>query len=367
MSLVQSFEEFYCQNSRIDKNGNERDMGKERAKYAEVVEAVGISSRLLKQACEDADANQTGKTRWAIPQASTEFVMWLLDEYTSRDFKELRRANWYGVSLDTTNKLMDGFCSMLLNLGYDPNVINEQRLLMARRLHYALRSQRSEVDTAIGELSAKLEEYEHSFRMNKSDLAYFYGFVKTQISNLTRYIDEVYEDFIDVRNDELSDQAFEEAGSLDIEETMLRINQDCELQEALENDPEYAKLSKKAQQLIDSDDFVKSIKGQYDRIINQMEQIRHCHERRLFGAELPQEEISPLRVRHPSIVLREAIQDVEDVRESRKRWEEEQAKITPEQREQMRKCYERICQEQGWEPYPHTLSTEENPKGETDS
>lgn len=146
----------------------------------------------------------------------------------------------------------------------------------------------------------------------------------------------------------------------------MRINQDCELQEALENDPEYAKLSKKAQQLIDSDDFVKSIKGQYDRIINQMEQIRHCHERRLFGAELPQEEIPPLRVRHPSIVLREAIQDVEDVRESRKRWEEEQAKITPEQREQMRKCYERICQEQGWEPYPHILSTEENPK-ETDS
>ena len=204
MSLVQSFEEFYCQNSRINKNGNERDMAKERAKYAEVVEAVGISSRLLKQACEDADANQTGKTRWAIPEASTEFVMWLLDEYTSRDFKELRRANWYGVSLNTTNKLMDGFCSMLLNLGYDPNVINEQRLLMARRLHYALRSQRSEVDTAIGELSAKLEEYEHSFRMNKSDLAYFYGFVKTQISNLTGYIDEVYEDFIDVSN-ELSD------------------------------------------------------------------------------------------------------------------------------------------------------------------
>lgn len=366
MSSIQSFEEFYNQNSHSDKDGNEQDTAKARAKYAEIAEVVGVSTRLLKQSCEDADINQTGKIRWAIPEASTEFVMWILDEYTSRDFKALRRANWYGVSLDTTNKLIDGFCSMLSNLGYDPDVIDEQRLLMSHRLHYELRSKRSEVDTAISELSAKLAEYERSFRMNKSDLSYFYGFVETKISNLTEYIDDIYEDFIDIRNEELSDQALEEAGSVDVEKVMLRINQDCELQDALKNDPEYIKLSKKAQQIIDSDNFIKNIKGQYDQINAKMEEIRHYHEMRLFGAELPQEDIPPLRIRHPSIVLREAIQDVEDIRESRKLWEEEQAKITPEQREQMRKCYECFCQEKGWEPYPHSLSSDERPNEGTD-
>lgn len=98
-----------------------------------------------------------------------------------------------------------------------------------------------------------------------------------------------------------------------------------------------------------------------------MDTIRRQHEVELFGYVLPEEDKKLPPLRSPADVLQDAILSVKENREMRRHMEEERAKITPEQREQMRKCYERICQEQGWEPYPHTLSTEENPKGETDS
>ena len=87
--------------------------------------------------------------------------------------------------------------------------------------------------------------------------------------------------------------------------------------------------------------------------------IRRGHELRLFGHELPEEDMSMPALRSPADVLREAIQAVEENRASREQWEKEQTKITPEEKARMREIYERICKERGFDPYPFETGDED--------
>lgn len=339
----------------FSKSGMIGEVAKERDKFADIVDAVGIDPSLLKGGNNGADAKQTGKLPWRLPENSDSFVKWVLENYTAKDFKALRKANFHEVALETVEHLINGFCSMLQNLGYDSDTVETQRRAMAHRMCYIVRSSRSKVDATIKELTDTLDKFEQShFDMRKDELAFFLGFVNEQLKDVLDYICEVYSDYVDIRHDELTDLAWDEAASSDEAEAMERINQDLMLYDALGKDEHFQQLNSEREKLLNSNDFVKKVEKRFVEITEEMNAIRLQHEVELFGYVLPEEDTEMPPLRSPTDVLRDAIQSVKENREMRRHLEEDRAKITPEQQEQMRKCYERICQEHGWDPYPHT-------------
>lgn len=336
------------------------DVTKERDKFADIVDAVGIDSHLLKGGSEDADTNLPNKLPWRLPEECGPFLVWILDNYTSSDFKALRKANFHDVSLETAGKLIDGFCSILAGLGFGGYTVEKQRRKMSARMHYTVRSSRSEVEDALDGLSKLLDKYDAAcLGMRKDELAYFHGFINAQVKELTNYIDEVYENYIDIRQDELSDLAWDEAAATDDQEAMERINETLILGDALEKDAHYQKLNAEREQLLNGNDFVKNVEKRFARVVEEMDTIRRRHEMRLFGHELPDEDMSMPTLRSPADVLHEAIQAVEENRASREQWEKERAKITPEEKAQMKDFYERFCREHGFDPNPFVTGDED--------
>lgn len=135
---VLSFEKLYEQqimNQRAAKGGKDEkmpDVTKERDKFADIVDAVGIAPSLLKGGREDADTNLPSKLPWRLPEECGPFLVWILDNYTSSDFKALRKANFHDVSLETAGKLINGFCSILTGLGFSGYTVERQR----RKCHH---------------------------------------------------------------------------------------------------------------------------------------------------------------------------------------------------------------------------------------
>ncbi len=325
-------------------------IAKERDKFAEIVDAVGIDQSLLKNTADGLDSDQASKLPWRLPKESGPFIEGLLGDYTSKDFKALRKANFYGVSLETVKRLIDGFISMLGHLGYADSIIEEQQKKMSSRMHFDMRSSRKEIDAVIEELKDTLDKYEALYDMRKDEIPFFYAFVEDQIRETLSYIQEVHENYIDLRQEELNDQALEEAAQLDDTEDMERINQELFVQSALEQDPRYQSLEAERQKILHSDGFIRNEKKRFETVCAEMESMRHEYEVKSFGHELPSEKEEALVLRHPADVLRDAIRYTDECREDRCRWEEEQARITPEQREQMRKEAERIIRAMGREP-----------------
>ena len=342
-----TFEELYAQQKIVG------DVAKDRDKFADIVDAVGIDSSLLKGGSEDADTNLPSKLPWRLPEECGPFLVWALDNYTSSDFKALRKANFYDVSLETTRKLIDWFSSILTGLGFSSDTVEKQRWKMSARMRYTVRSSRSEVENALDGLSKLLDKYDAAcLGMRKDELAYFHGFINARVKELTSYIDEVYENYVDIRQDELSDLAWDEAAAMDEREAMEHINETLILGDALEKDAQYQKLNAERERLLNGNDFVKNVEKRFARIVEKMDAIRRQHEMRLFGHELPEEDISLPALRSPADILREAIQTVEENRASREQWEKERAQITPEEKAQMKEFYERFCREHGFDPNP---------------
>ena len=349
-----TFEELYAQQKIVG------DVAKDRDKFADIVDAVGIDPSLLKGGGEDADTNLPSKLPWRLPEECGPFMAWILDNYTSSDFKALRKANFHDVSLETAGKLINGFCSILTGLGFSSDAVEKQRWKMSARMRYTVRSSRSEVEDALDGLSKLLDKYDAAcLGMRKDELAYFHGFINARVKELASYIDEVYENYVDIRQDELSDLAWDEAAAMDEQEAMDRINETLILGDALEKDAKYQELSAERECLLNGNAFVKNVEKRFDRIGKEMDAIRRGHELRLFGHELPEEDMSMPALRSPADVLREAIQAVEENRASREQWEKERAQITPEEQARMREIYERICKERGFDPYPFETGDED--------
>lgn len=331
------------------------DTGKEREKYADIVETVGVTARSLKRGDSKADENGTGKIPWMIPQESAEFVAWTLDSYVTPAFKAMRKADFRAVPLDVSEKLEEGFGVMLESLGHDAETVRVEREKMRGRLLIGVKRGREKIAQSVQALEAFLDKCENEAfaALRNVDLPPFFDFVSERLNELTDYVSEVYGEVEEIRNEERNNQAWEMALNLDGAETTERINQDLILNDALEKDAEYVRLRGERQALLQSDKFVKKLKPPFLKVCNKMDEIRRRYEIELFDAELPPETWTeePLKIQHPSEVLQEAIRSVEENREARRKLEEARAKRTPEDERRMREEFERIRQKMGWPPF----------------
>lgn len=325
--------------------------GQVREKFTEIADAVGMDLRLLRQYRKSDGTMYIGKKATApfrFPETSADFVVHVLVHHTDADYQNLRRADYRAVPVSTMTYLIEGFAEMLKGLGHDEETILRQKHSMEFRMNYKVRAEREKLDKEIESLNQSLNQYEDClFGMNYDDRAFFFSFICARMKDFHSYMAELHDCYCDTRQEELTDLAQEEAASMDDADAMLEINQSLILADALEKDTKYQNLLKRRTEILGTYDFVKKQKGEFDKIVSDMNEISRKHEIELFGKELPPEPDAPLTLKHPAQVLQESIAYVEESRESRRKFEEERAKITPEQQEAERKMIEAFCKERG--------------------
>lgn len=352
LKFKEIFEE-YCGLVESKEDGGTHKEGQVREKFTEIADAVGVDLALLRQYKKDDGTmyvSPKATAPYRFPKISKDFVLHILMHHKDQDYQELRRGKFRDVPVSTMTFLVDGFTFMLSSLGHDEKTVQNQRHQMEHRLQYRMRVERQKLDVEIQALCHDLDGYENDlFGMNTDDTACFFDFVCSKVKELRSYVSEVQSCYHDTRQEELTDLAMQEAAEMDNEEAMLDINHTLILDDALGKNTRYQELLKEKHEILQTDDFVKNQKKRFEQVVAEMNDISRQTEIELFDEELPEEKDSPLVLKHPSQVLRESIEYVAESRESRRRYEEEQAKITPEEREASRKIAEELFKKMGWE------------------
>lgn len=350
------FKDIFEEYSKLVETKNDDVVHKEgqvREKFTEIAEAVDVDLALLRQhKKEDGTMYVSPKATapYCFPENCKDFVMHILIHHTDSDYQELRRGNFRSVSVDTMSYLVDGFTAMLVALGHDELTVQKQRHQMEHRLHYRMRVERQKLDTEIQALCKDIDDYENEmFGLNTDDKACFFNFVCFKVNELRFYLRDIHSCYSDIRQEELSDLAMQEAAEIDNDEAMQEINRTLILDNVLGKNTRYQKLLKERDSILKKNDFVKNQKKRFERVVSEMNDISRQTEIELFDEELPDEELTPLVLKHPSQILRESIEYATEMQESRRKYEEEQKKITPEKREEMRKAAEEIFKKMGWE------------------
>lgn len=325
----------------------EHDIGKVRDKYTEILEAVGIDKKLLRAKKKVTDIN--GKTvrggSYIFPEQSVEFCATVIQKYTSRDFKKLRSADFDEMAIDEVVFLVQGFYTMLRNLGYSEKVVLEQYNAMERRMAYKLRLATEELEHQLDAIYELAKEYERScISFNYYDKTYFLRYMASKVAATRCYIESVYGSYTDIRSDELSDIALEESYKESPQMSTERINKEMIFFDALEHDDEYQTLLRQQENLIAEDSFIKNKQARFRKIQVRLAEIREQHQIELFGELLDEEEDVPLTVRHPMDVLKEAVEDAESWIKNHAERDEVEAAKTPEDIEKEKAQRERMSQ-----------------------
>lgn len=304
----------YCGFDEVFKSFNEKnpstieaehDIGKVREKYTEILEAVGIDKELLraKEKVKDIYGKTVKGGAYIFPKQSVDFCAAVIQKYTSRDFKKLRRADFEEMAIDEAVFLIWGFRIMLRNLGYSKEIELEQYHAMERRMRYKLRLARVQLERQLDAMHELAEEYERScINFNYYDKAYFLRYMTSKVETTRRFIESVYSSYTEIRSEELSDMALEESYRESPQTSIERINKEMIFFDALEHDDVYQKLLQQQEKLIAEDTFIKNKQTRFKKIQVRLAEIREKHQKELFGELFDEEEDTLLTVRHPSIV-----------------------------------------------------------------
>lgn len=325
------FETFSQKNPSVRDAGH--DIGKVRDKYTEILDAVGIDKRLLqaKEKVEGICGKMVKRGDYIFPEQSVEFCVIVIQKYTSRDFKKLRKADYDGMVIYWISFLIRGFRIMLCNLGYSEDVVLEQYHAMERRMAYKLRLALDTFECRQNEIQELAKKYEHScISFNYCDKIYFLRYMASKIEETKHNIESVYKIYTDIRTDELSNMALEETYKESPQISAERMRKEMIFFNALEHDDEYQKLQRQQDKLIAEDTFVKNKQARFKKLQARLAEIRKKYQMELFGELLEEEEDVPLTVRHPRDVLEEAVKENEFRKEDFAQRSEIEAAKTPE-------------------------------------
>lgn len=324
--------ERFCEKNEPTK-GLAHDIGKVRDKFTEIVSATGIDQDFLraKKKVKCADGKTIKGGAFIIPADSIEFCAEAINRYTTKDFKSLRSANFRDTAIGEVQFLIDGFSSMLVNLGYSHEECLEQYRAMERRMHYKIRLSEKALAEQLQKIQDQAEDYEGSVcDFNYDDSVYFLRYMASKAQSLHDYFGWVYQDYTDGRSMEIGKLAEIESQKESSQESFRKVNMELAYGDALEHDDEYQKLMKKMEKLLAEETFVKNKQARFNKLQGQLEEIRKRHHMELFDELLPEDPYMPLTVKHPLTVLREAVEYSEERFTERAEWDEAEAKKTPE-------------------------------------
>ena len=303
---------FPAKKSELHKASQVRD------KFSEIAEAVGIDRSLLKQYWDSTTQKMIQpngpNAPYHIPEIDKEFVITLLTSYTSRDFKQLRRANYSDVPLETRLNLINGFCQLLIHLGHSPSVVADQRCRMERRLYF-------KIDEAVNHFNEQLQSFQ----------AHIHGLTETtwfdllhedvavlvlEAANIVRKAQSDFEAlecyYRDIRGNELSDLAQEEAQAMGPEDD-ARIYDEITVSSALAKDPEFLRLIEKKIALFQEDAFVKQQMAAWKSVNEELQNVRARVAMEVLGHPLSLRTQRKDIRKHPRLVLLKAKEDLEAI------------------------------------------------------
>lgn len=324
--------DFYSEHKLKGKD-SEFDLGKVREKFTEIVDAVGINSRLLKQFRDEQSGKMVkfgrGKPQFCFPETVCDFCAELIFRYTSPDFKKIRAAKFTTVNPEVSLFLMDGFTRYLQDLGYDVYTIVSERWKMDRRLHHHLNVLKFELSNASMELASSAQKYEQFLRYE--DSAYFIRHMVTKVNCLAGTIEQIFSEYEAGRYEEIAKIAA--ADSAEKERTMPQedILQESLLADALEHDKKYQKLSKKLDDIIAEPGFKRGAQGRYNKIAAELSSIRREHEIALFGDTVSERVKPDIYLKHPMEILGDAVFSVLENQLNQIEREETESSLTEDQ------------------------------------
>lgn len=312
--------------------GQEHDLGKVREKFTEIVDAVGIDSRLLKQYRSEDNGEMVkfgaGKPQFCFPETICDFCVNLILRYTSADFKKIRSAEYASVNPAASVFLIDGFTKYLQNLGHDIHTIVLQRWKMDRRLHHHTNVLKSELNKACEKLADSAKKYEQL--LSYEDSAYFIRHMVARVKYTADTIEQIFSEYESARYDEFSNTAmFSE--SIDQTAASKDMYQTAALADVLEQDEKYQKLLKKLDKILTEPGFKRSVKGRYNKIVSELTSIRNQHEIELFGESGSEITVQQPNLKHPMQILHEAILSVAENEQDRIEREEKEANLSDEE------------------------------------
>lgn len=316
--------------------GQEHDLGKIREKFTEIIDAVGIDSRLLKQYRDEQNGEIVkfggGKPQFCFPETVCDFCVEIILQYTSADFKKIRSAEFASVNPAVSLFLMDGFTNYLRDLGHDIHTIVLERWKMDRRLHHHANVFKSELTRACGELADSAKKYEHF--LGYEDSVYLIQHMVTQVNYLHDMIDSISSEYQSARYDEIGEVAMLGSRNMDQDAASVDFFQAIALADILEKDAEYQGLLRKRDKILVEPGFKQNLKGRYNKISSKISSIRNKHEIKLFGKSLSEELRPQFDLKHPMEILVDAIMSVDENERERIEREEKEATLTEEQIQQ---------------------------------
>ncbi len=311
----------------------EHDKDKVRDKYTEILEVVGIDKDLLraKEKVTDIDGETVKSGAYIFPEQSVDFCTTVIQKYTSRDFKKLRRADFDEMAIDEVVFLVRGFSMMLRNLGHSEEVVLKQYNAMEIRMKYKLRLAIDDLERHLYAIYELAKEYERNcINFDYCDKTYFLRYMAFKMAATKCYIESVYGSYTDIRSDEFSDIVLKESYKESPQVSTERINKDMIFIDALEHDDTYQKLLRQQEELIVEDTFIKNKQNRFKKINMHLAKIREQYQMELFGELLDEEKDTLLTLRHPINVLKDAIEDTESQIENYMERSEAEAAKTPE-------------------------------------
>ncbi len=337
--------ELYCQKDE-DKEPKSHKDGQVREKFTEIVEAVGIDINLLRTECDENHVpikkNVHQRIPIRFPEGSVKFVLDILLNHTSYDYKCIRRGDFDEASLETLEFLENGFCKYLIELNYPLGVVLQEKDAMERRMRIRWHRSRDRLVAQCVKLIADAEEYQNeTFNMNHKDKETFIPFMADSVEYLRGRICRIHSCYADIRSDELYDQAMTEAEKEDEQTAIISVNNELKLGYELDNDEEYLRLVKERDELLASYDFVKNKKTAYELLTKKIEHIYRKHRIEIFGVE-KEDDDTVIIVKNPLAVLAESIEYVEGMEADREKLRILDLKKTDEEREKEKKLAENL-------------------------
>lgn len=108
---------------KIDSATNENkyeNINKIRDKYTEIINLIGIDKDLLKNksSITTADNINLKKSSYIFPEDSINFCISLLEKFTTKDFKLLRKGKLQDINLDELSFIYNGLENYYIHLDY---------------------------------------------------------------------------------------------------------------------------------------------------------------------------------------------------------------------------------------------------------
>ncbi|MCI9417648.1 MAG: hypothetical protein HFI82_09635 [Eubacterium sp.] len=302
-----------------------------REKILELFKVMNIRTEYLQ-----VGRKPTGEYRF--PVESVGFLCELYDFYTTPDGKSFRRGEFEKIDLDVIRNIIGRMMDMLEKCDMTQEEISEQEIIILNTMNFIYLDSRDKIrqqlESLILDFFPKTREIfggfsrdpDHPIIRKKSrfryalrdldaiDMYFFFEFVLKDLKRTQMKYRRIYENMVEIRRDEVSEEAYRVDSLFDDEDVNnLRDEADktTELMIMLYNNPEYNALAIRHYELTHSSLFIKKRDKELLEIESRMSQIEKEYVGEFFNGQIsnvidPRFE-SELPEEDPEVVLKEAI------------------------------------------------------------